>query len=355
MSADYKLVVRSKAGAKVEETADFLELAYQKRANQPGLLKFRLRGDHKLTTLLQEDYQVEVWRRNVALGLPWYADFRGLFSASVTESRKTTTFTATVPGQMTLLARRIIAYPANTSGRSSFTNARAETLLKALVRYNATAQATTANGRDKAGVFNSFSVVVEADQSRGSVISWAGSRKSLLGELQRIAAVAGGDFDLVRVGPASWEFRFYPGQLGVDRSASAVFSLSRGNMSNPKVEVTPRSATIAIVGGQGKDEDRDIQLVGDLVGDGPEVFVDGRNDSSPEALATRGEIALEDAARKVLFTFDVIQTPRSYYGLHYGLGDLVKAEYAGISAIKGVRGVSVAVKGGAEDIAVETE
>lgn len=42
MGADYKLVLRSKAGAKLEETSDFLELAYTKRVNQPGLLKFRL-------------------------------------------------------------------------------------------------------------------------------------------------------------------------------------------------------------------------------------------------------------------------------------------------------------------------
>lgn len=352
MSALYKLVVRSKVGAKLQETMDFLELAYTKRVNQPGLLKFRLRGNHKLISDLEEDCQVEVWRTNPTLGLDWYADFYGLFSAPAYETNDTTTFTATVPGQMTLLSRRITAYPAAMSDRTTFTDTAAETVLKNLVRYNATGSATQDAGRDRDGYFDSFTIDVADDLGQGSVISWGGSRKNLLTELQKIADVAAGDFDLVKTGPATWEFRFYPGRLGTDKSDSVVFSLSRGNMAKPKVAVVAKTASVAVVGGQGKEEAREVVIVGS--GDGPEVFVDGRNDES-SALTTRGNLALADGAQKIKFTFDVIQTQRAYYGLHYGLGDLVKAEHMGISVLNGVRGVTVSVKGGKEDIAVETE
>lgn len=362
MSAEYKLVFRDRAGAKVHETMDFLELAYQRRVNEPGLLKFRLGSDHPFGRQIIAaprsfvDYQVEVWRRNVAQNLAWYVDFYGFYQSTVVETKKTTTITATVPGIMNVLARRVVAYPAGTANRSEFISVAAETVMKTLVAYNASQGiATNLGGRDMDGAFTSFNVVTASDVGRGPSVTWGGSRKNLLTELQRIADATGFYFDVLRTGPKVLTFEVYAGLRGIDRSADVVFSLNRGNMANPKVEYTPYAAGAVIAGGSGERGDREVVVAGISADERPELFVDGRNEPSVAALTERAWGAYHERKGRDVLTFDVVQTSVSYYGKHYGLGDWVTAEYAGLSARQTVVGVSVAVKNGAEDIQVETK
>lgn len=360
MSAEYKLVFRDRDGAKVSETMDFLELAYQKRVNEPGLLKFRLRGDHAFGSQIIADprdfvdYPVEVWRRNIAHGLAWYVDFYGFYQSTVVETKKTTTMTATVPGVMNVLARRIVAYPAGTNNRSVFTSVKAETVMKTLVKYN-TDNTLALTDRDTWGGFNDIVVVTATDQARGGTVTWACSRKNLLTELQRIADAEGVYFDLLRTGPNQLTFEFYPTRRGVDRRADVVFSLARGNMANPKIDYTAYTAGCIIAGGTGEGEDREIVVRNGGIDWQPEVFIDGRNEPSTAALTERAIAAVWAGDERDVFTFDVIQTSVSYYGKHYGLGDWVTAEYASMSQTQEIAGVTVSVKDGAEDIKVETE
>ena len=53
-------------------------------------------------------------------------------------------------------------------------------------------------------------------------------------------------------------------------------------------------------------------------------------------------------------TFDVVQTPGSAYGLHYFLGDKIKANFAGASVTKKIQRVGVELAAnGDERIVVE--
>lgn len=358
MATEYKLLVYTAAGVKVAEITDFLALSYIKQVNAPGAASFILNGEHRSIAEFQTDSQIEVWRRNARQGIDWYADFYGLFRGveQATDGRGAETFTAFCPGQMSLLGRRHVMWYAGTPDRSEFTAVPAETVMKSLVNYNVTSAATTANGRIRNGAITGVSV--QADGGLGNTISWSCAWKNLLEQLQDIAKIADGDFDLVKTGSQAWEFRYYTNQLGTDRSATVTFSLDHGNMSQPVYKLMQTDErTVAVVGGQGDQSNRatvvrtgpDYSASNDI-----EVFVDGRNDDTTAKLESRGDAALDGKRARNEFQYDVLQTPSSLYGLHYFLGDLVTARYKSIEVMQKVEKVSVKFeKTGKEAIKVE--
>jgi hypothetical protein len=144
--------------------------------------------------------------------------------------------------------------------------------------------------------------------------------------------VGGGDFDLVKSDLNSeslaFDFRFYPGQLGTDRSASLTFAVGRGNMIDPLFELNREDeATIAIVGGQGKEDDRDyLTRTGANYGANNhiEMFVSSHAETTAGRQAT-GDKRLAEREARELFEFQLKQTPNCVYGKHFFLGDLGKA------------------------------
>jgi hypothetical protein len=201
--------------------------------------------------------------------------------------------------------------------------------MKTLVQYNAGASATTANGRIRDGVIEG--ITVAADGGFGNVISKGCAYENLLEALQKIAAIGGGDFDLVKTGAATWQFRWYTGQRGTDRTDSVLFALERGNMAAPEYthdRVDER--TVAIVAGQGEESDRavEVRTGPDYAADNDiETFVEASDLTTTAGLQSRGDTELEESRARQQFEFAVLQTPGCFYGVHYGLGDLVKAQY----------------------------
>ena len=210
MSTEYRLDIHTAAGITVAEVSDFWSLGYQRRVNAPGVLSFSLAGSHRALADLEHNGQVIVYRRNTALGLPWTADFHGLFRGQRRRYTDHDIFEATCPGLLTMLGWRVVAWKAGTANRSSFSGVKAETVMKTLVAYNAGSQATTANGRIRDGVISGLSV--QADGAAGNTISVDCAYANLLEVLQKVAAIGGGDFDLVKTGAAGWEFpcRIFP-------------------------------------------------------------------------------------------------------------------------------------------------
>ncbi len=248
---------------------------------------------------------------------------------------------------------------AGTNNRSTFTDTKAETLMKTLVSYNAGSAATTANGRIRNGAITGLSV--QADGGGGNTLSKACAYDNLLSTLQEIAEIGGGDFDLIRTGAQAWEFRWYAGQRGTDRTATLLFALERGNMAEPMYEYDRREErTVAIVGGQGEAAARQV-----VVRTSPdyhvdtnniEMFADARNQTSTAALNATGDSRLRGTRGRQTFGFKVLQIPSCYYGLHYGLGDLVKAQYGSVNVTQKIVGVSVSLEqDGTEQIDVEME
>jgi hypothetical protein len=359
MPAEYYIILRDPSGNKVAEIDDFWDLTYSKRRWEPGLAQFSMDGNSSKIPLFVSNAQIEVWRRNPQQGIDWYCDFYGLFRKQVRETpNQIDYFRVFAPGQMTMLGWACVMWPDKTTGRSVFTGLPAESIMKKLVNWNVTTNATTANGRLVSWPFSTISV--QTDGGRGNTIDWKCALKNLLTELQSIAAVAGGDFDLVKTGPAAWEFRFYPGQMGTDRTATVQFALNLGNMAEPKyTRDQTNEATIAVVGGKGDARDRTFVTVTgatyNIATNYIETFVTATDQDSNAYLTAKGKEALYKAQARNQFGFTVLQTPSTQYGRDYFMGDLVRANYKGFIFNQVIHGVTVNYpKEGKETIRVET-
>lgn len=358
MATEYKVRVYDRTGTLTHEIVDFYALAYSKRVNAPGMLTISLNGAHAVVSTIALDYQVEVWRRSVAEGIAWYCDFYGLFRDAQRAAGDGGNVVATLfcPGQMSLLGRSIVGYRTGVADRSEFTSAKAETIAKTLVLYNATTSGTTGDGRVRDVTLSGISN--QADGATGNTLDVACSFQNLLSALQEISAVGGGDFDLIKTGGATWQYRWYAGQRGTDRSASVVFSLAYGNMASPVLRYNAiDERTVAIVGGQGEEDARAVVVrTGanyNAAYNAVETFVDGRNYTTTAGLNAQGDRQLSDSQARVSLEFDVLQTTATTYGQEYDLGDLVKAVFAEYSATKKIIGVSVSVTLSGETISVE--
>lgn len=359
MSAVYQIRTYTPAGVLTNVVTNFRQFAYTKGVNEPGMLSFTLDIHSSMIDDMELDAQVEVWRRDLENGIDWYCDFYGLWRGEQRSANEdgTTTYTAFVPGQMSLLARPIVAFYAGQDRRSAWTNDPAETVAKDLVKYNATASAVTTEERIRDNTLTG--ITIEADGGGGNTIDFACAWRNLLSALQEVAQIGGGDFDLVKTGARAWEFRWYDGQLGTDRSATLTFALQFGNMANPVlVRNSMDEKTVAIVGGQGEETARTVVVrTGtnyDAAENDTEVFVDARDLTVTASLNARGDVALDEMQTRNQLTFDVIQIPSARYGVHYNLGDLVTGYYQGISAIKKIQRVTVSFDNdGKEVIKVE--
>lgn len=357
---DHQLRLSDTSGVLQYILTDYLWLSYTKTVNYPGIAQFGLSGDHPAISDLADKWKVEILRRDADNYIPWTSEFEGLYREPEQAGVNPGEFAAIVPGCMSMLDWRVVAWPAGTSNRSYFTSAKAETIMKTLVNYNAGSPATLANGRIRTGTITGLSV--EADSALGNTLNWYCAGKPLLKELQELAQVAGGDYDLVRTGANAYQFRWYTGQRGTDRSASVIFAIDRGNMGSPYFRIKRlQERTVAIVAGQGEGSDRDFVVrtgANYSAGNDIEDFVDARNvalgDTSGLNAAGDKELATAEAVEE--FGFDVLQTPSSLYGLHYFFGDLVTAlsPFTGSAVTRKVRSITISADpGGDEIISVE--
>lgn len=337
MTSDYRLDFFDLTGAKQAtltgstkadgsgEKAGFTGLAYTKQVNAPGFMIFSLRGDHELLTTLADKWQVEVWRKPVEQA--WYRDFVGYYRQPEWRYGDRSTFSGYCPGIMSMLGWRHVMWKAGTAF-SRFVSTEAESIMNALVKYNACADATIANGRIREGAITGLTV--EADGGDGNVIDWFCAWDNLLENLQKCAKVAGGDFDVVKTSSTAWQYRFYTGQLGTDRTASVKFSMDLGNMTDVQYRITRLDErSVVVVGGKGEGTDRATATVTganyNVTTNNIESFLNATDVDTTDALTDRGDEYLDEVQAREVFTFTGIESPITRYGVHYFLGDLVTA------------------------------
>jgi hypothetical protein len=355
----YELRAYDLAGVEAGRYTDFTSLSYVKRVGEQGVLVFGFPGDHKLTSIIQDKWEFEVWRKPP--GQDWARDFAAIFrDEDWSYPASGSSFVGYCPGILHKLAWRDVEWPANIINRSKFLSAKAETVAKTLVNYNAAALATTGNGRKRNGAITGLTV--QADGASGNTIDWYCHGQGLLESLQGITKIGGGDFDLVRTASNGADFRWYSGQLGTDRSADVKFSMELGNMADPRYRVVRSGErTVANVWGQGLDSDRDYRSrtgANYSTTNNIEFYVDAKDIEKGQlsALDARGDQKLKASQAVVEFVFRVLQTPATLYGVHYFLGDLVTAinPFTGESLILKIIAVAIGLDAsGAELVDVE--
>jgi len=346
----------------------FQQLTYTKRVNDVGVCRFRVPADHTVVNLLSDKSIVEVYRRNIDLGIDWTLDWSGVYRDAIFERRDVATFDAICYSNEHLLQWRIVDYAAGTNNRNDFSSAKGETVLKNIVTYNMTSSGTTGDGRKRnatnAGTVNYSTITVQADSASGNTISVGVFGMSVLEACKKVARVAGGDFGLVRTSAATYQFRWYLGQLGTDRStgsAQVQFNPDRGNMAESRYQVTRSTEyTQANVWGAGDASLRDwVSRTGTnyaAATNDIEGYVDARELSlgNTTGLNAKGDVALDQMRSKTLMTFRPVQTPTTAYGLHYFLGDKVVSYDYGVSTTHRIQAVTVTASADtAEDISLE--
>jgi hypothetical protein len=366
MAAIYELRIKTAAGVELHRLAanpggqdlaktGFIELAYTNQVNSYGLCSFVLPGTHSILADLTERCQVEVWRADPANGIAFTRDWSGLFLDEYRWYQDGQhLYKATCYSDVFKLQDREILWRADVNSRSRFINSKAETILKTLVQYNCTSDASVANGRIVDGTMSG--ITIQADAASGNVIDWKCAWDNLLDTLQKVASIGGGDFDLVKTAAATWEFRWYTGQRGTDRTASVLFSTELGNMGDPQYsKVRSSKKTSVTVGGQGQGADR---AVANRTGNGfsstanYEEFFNGSSQAETTAgLQAIGDRRLFDVRDQETFSFTVLPTPACVYGLHYFLGDRVTAKYLGVTTTPKIVSISISIdKSGQETV-----
>lgn len=354
----YRLDVYDTSGNRQAVITDFTHLSYSKIVNSPGMVQFGLSGDHDLLSDIQDKWQIEVWRKPD--NGDWARETTGLFRWLEWQYSDRSQAKIIANGLMSMLDWRIVAWTAGYTDRSKFINKPAETIANTLVRYNTTSDATVANGRAREGAISGISV--ETNGAEGNSVDWFCAYSNLLETLQDLTKIGGGDFDLVKTSSTTYQWRWYTGQLGTDKSSDVLFSLKRGNMANPTyIDNRLVEKTVAIVGGQGEAEERIIEVATGTnysSSNDIEIFVGATDVDTASGLTTRGNKKLSENEAIEIFDFDVLQTASSQYGVHYQLGDLVTAinPYTLDTYTMKIQSVSIGVKSnGEENINVEME
>jgi hypothetical protein len=353
----YRLDVYDTSGDKQFVITDFRKLSYVKRVNAPGIVQFDMAGDHSLLDDIAANWQIEVWRK--PSDGTWGREMTGLYRYLNWNYQYDNNAEIICPGLMSMLGWRIVAWTAAYADRSKFTSEKAETVANTIVKYNCTSSATTGNGRERDGAITGMTV--EADGAAGNTVDWYCAWDNVLSSLQDLVKIGGGDFDLVKTSSTAWQFRWYEGQLGTDNSSSVTFALERGNMANPiYVDNRLNEKTAAIVGGQGEESDRAIEIrTGtdyNASTNNIETFVAATDITTTAGLNSRGDKALAEGEAVKTFNFDVLQVPGCLYGDDYVLGDKVTAvnPYDQTTYTVKIQAVMVSFKDdGTEDIKIE--
>jgi hypothetical protein len=346
VASRWQVRLKNTSGALVAILTNHIGFNFQQRVNRTGSYAIRIPGElspgvpNPAIDLFDVDYQVEFWRSDQDAGIDWYREFAGFHRSPhyYTNEDGQVFWESLGRGYADLLNRRIVYAEAESDGASK--EGAAETIAKAYVDENAGPAAG-------ARAFPGFTV--EADSATGNTIAFACAYKNLLGVIQDIADIGGGDFAVVPgAAPATFEFKWYDGQLGTDRSGTLVFSQGRGNLKLPDLRSSRLDeVTHVLVGGSGQEEER-ITIWREDAGRGSaspwnriESFVDQRQESTASLLNAAGDAALELGRPKNTFQAEVIQIPGYYYGKDYFLGDLVTTVAFGHTAVKRVQGVNI--------------
>jgi hypothetical protein len=200
---------------------------------------------------------------------------------------------------------------------------------------------------------------VEASADSGNTVNLQRPNRNLLAACQDIARVGGGDFAIVGTGAGTFEFKWYLGQRGTDRTATVVFSEANGSMSEPALEtLNSRVKNSVLVGGKGEGTDRtrewilDSTSIAESTWNRREVFANASGEDDA-ALSDQADIVLSENLKAMQLTFIPVQTPSLRYGRDYFLGDLVTAVFMGTKYTKKVHKVSIQVNAEGEQITVE--
>lgn len=359
MPPTWQVVLRDQSGKVVATFDQWLEFAIERVVNDMGSYGLHLDGDDSRVALFNDDSQLEFWWTDPENSIAWRKEFEAFHEDydRWTDAAGTRHFLSMGRGYNCLLDRTVNNSKASTLGAAK--DGAAEAVLKEYVEEQV---------GPLAGARNRFGFSVAMDAGTGGPVDIQRAYRNLLTICQDIAAIGGGDFQIVgthasQAGPASFELRWYLGQLGTDRRASVIFSEGFGNMQEPRLQVRRshvRNAALVAAYGEGVARytiwRTDAASIALTPWGRREVLVDAREvtDGNVAAVADKGDTALAENVQTVSFDFVAVQSPGCLYGRDYFLGDLVTARYMGVDYDRKVQRVSIQSGRNGVSVAVQT-
>jgi hypothetical protein len=352
---EHNLYLNSPTGMPLAVITDshIVSLGYGLKVNEAGVCDLTLPGDFDIS-LLFIDGMFEIERAYAGNSMRIEGDtsfFIRKISRGTLENG-TRVINITAYSALDLMGRRIVAYPAG----SSYTEKISEhwdDMTRQIVKENYGSLAS-----DPARNLSPW-LTVEADRSAGPSyirsMPWrivSNVLTDIINDIRSRGTYC--TYDVFRVGAAQYEFRVFIGPRGMDHSSTSaqpvIVSEQRRNLLNPSLEKDWQTEHNFIYAtGQGQEDARIIKTAQDntRINISPfnrqEYNQDSRADKMDESVQADANSALEEFRPKQTFTGLISQTEGCIYGIHWGWGDIVTAEYAGQSFNCYVETVSVSI------------
>lgn len=362
---EHQLTLYSPVGNPLTYVMDgyFAGLAYALRENEPGVMELVLPAEFDIN-LLKIDGLFDIERAYGGGSMRLEGDTSWFIRkiARVTDENGVRSIHVTAYSALDLMKRRIIPYVAGSSYAEKV-GIPWDDMLREIVYENygpGASYAGASYGDDPDRNLEPW-LRVESMMHYGASFTTTHSFpwRVVLNALQDIIneVKSNGNyctFDVVKVGPAQFEFRVFIGPRGIDHSAGSalpvIVSEDRYNLTGPALEYDwQEEKNFIYAAGQGQEEDRIVRTAQDDVRIGISPFNrqefnrDARQIYLPESLQHDADAALEEMRPRQVFTGTITQTDGCIYGVHWGWGDIVTAEYMGQSFDCHVEAVSVSV------------
>lgn len=350
-------------GIDLAEVHDFLSLEYVRALNDAGYLNLSLRTDFD-TSLLRIDGRIQVWRQ-VGAGSA-YLDTETVWLIrdwhwSSSESGDVLEVKAYSAAE--LLTRRIVAYNAATA-QAAKTDL-VDDMMKEIVEENF--GVTAGGARDISALLS-----IQANLGAGPTLTKAFSRRQVLSVLKELSEASADTgpriwFDIVAPTPDTLEFRTYAGARGADHSITTgtnpiVLSLGNGTLSDVDLrEDYSNEITYAYGRGDGREENAVVQPAEDVARSGAsplnrrEGLIDAGNTVSATAVLNAAYKGLDEGRPRRTFKAAIADTLATQYGVDWVWGDVVSAEYLGVTYDCVVDRVRVSVTDAGEDVDARLE
>lgn len=361
-AAQYSCYVDDPFGTRLADVSGFISLKYSRVVNDISSLVLVLPGNFDTNAICIPDGRIEVWRR-----LP--DSSREYLDTETTWLIKTMELSTDDSGKETIVIEadhplcllkepgRIVDYAAGSSQADQ--TDQLDDMMKAIIRQNLGTSATD-NSRNLSA-YLSVAPDLGLAPSTNKAFAW----KSVLKVLQDLAATSAQSgtylaFDMVAPSPDTFEFRTYTQQRGVDHRFPSgqnpvIVGRDFGNMGAASLKFDYRNeVTWARAGGQGDGTNRNTATAQDStrIGVSPfgrrEAFVQATQyvDDTSGGLTAEAQAEVRNGRPRTIFRGKLLDTEDTRYGVHWGWGDFVTAQYKGYQIDCRVDAVTVSVKAG---------
>lgn len=357
---DYEIRIYESISILRHVCTDYLRITIGRQVNGVGTAAFEVNAASIAAQYCVVGNYLAIYRSDPVAGIASSLEFSGVIRRvdRIEDEREYLQIAAL--DMIHLLGTRIVAYKASLANKSIWRNRPTETILKQLFTQNLGASATTANGRIKSGVISGMATA--GTSGTGTVQSIACAYQNVLSVMQKLAETGGGDFDLIWTpGQIAWDFNWYLGQRGTNRTSTVVLSVDNGTLASARIiDDRIEDFTSVIIGGGGENLARRVTTRPSPLPTGVadrEFFMDARNQAKATLtqLQIMAQRRLNSQARlRRRYEVAILQNGSYLYGRNYFFGDKISLDVLGIRYTVKVRAVTLDFQSnGAEQVSIE--